>query len=287
MLPSRVAVADPSPAANCKALTYAMPKRPAPQPASSTSPSSPATCRRRSGRGGALVERYGDAAPDEADVVVALGGDGLMLQTLQRFMNSGKPIYGMHRGTVGFLMNEFGENDLRERLAAADVTVIHPLLMRARDAARPRCTVITPSTRSSLFRQTYQAARLRILIDGKERLAELVADGILLATPAGSTAYNLSAQGPIIPIDAPLLALTPISPFRPRRWRGALLPDRARVTIEVLEADKRPVAAVADHDEVRSVRRVEISMDTTIAMHMLFDPGHSLDERILSEQFGY
>ncbi len=233
-----------------------------------------------------LVRRYGDARPEAADVIVALGGDGLMLATLQRFMNSGKAIYGMHRGTVGFLMNEYSEQGLVERLAAARVSVIHPLLMRARDAAG-RVHRHRAINEVSLFRQTYQAARLRVLIDGKERLAELVADGILLATPAGSTAYNLSAQGPIIPIGAPLLALTPISPFRPRRWRGALLPDRAKVTIEVLEAGKRPVAAVADHDEVRSVRSVEISLDHATAMHMLFDPGHSLDERILGEQFGY
>jgi NAD+ kinase len=233
-----------------------------------------------------LTRRYGDVSPEAADVIVALGGDGLMLATLQRFMNSGKPIYGMHRGTVGFLMNEYSEKDLTERLAAAQVSVSHPLVMRARDAAgkihRHRAI-----NEVSLFRQTYQAARLRVLIDGKERLAELVADGIMLATPAGSTAYNLSAQGPIIPIGAPLLALTPISPFRPRRWHGALLPDRAKVTIEVLEADKRPVAAVADHDEVRSVRAVDISLDHATSMHMLFDPGHSLDERILGEQFGY
>jgi NAD+ kinase len=209
-----------------------------------------------------------------------------MLATLQRFMNSGKPIYGMHRGTVGFLMNEFSEQGLKERLAAARVTVIHPLLMRAHDAAG-RVRRHHAINEVSLFRQSYQAARLRVLVDGEERLAELVADGILLATPAGSTAYNLSVQGPIIPIDAPLLALTPISPFRPRRWRGALLPDRARITIEVLEAEKRPVAAVADHNEVRSVRAVDISMDHSIAMNMLFDPGHSLDERILREQFGY
>jgi NAD+ kinase len=234
----------------------------------------------------ALVRRYGDALPETADVIVALGGDGLMLATLQRLMNSGKPIYGMHRGTVGFLMNEFSERNLVERLAAAQVTVIHPLLMRARDAAG-RLHRHRAINEVSLFRQSYQAARLRILIDGEERLAELVADGVLLATPAGSTAYNLSVQGPIIPIGAPLLALTPISPFRPRRWRGALLPDRARVTIEVREAAKRPVAAVADHNEVRSVRSVEISMDHDTSMHMLFDPGHSLDERILREQFGY
>jgi NAD+ kinase len=233
-----------------------------------------------------LIRRYGDALPETADVIVALGGDGLMLSTLQRFMNSGKPIYGMHRGTVGFLMNEFSGQKLAERLAAAEVTVIHPLVMRARDAAG-RVHRHRAINEVSLFRQSYQAARLRILIDGEERLSELVADGVLLATPAGSTAYNLSVQGPIIPIDAPLLALTPISPFRPRRWHGALLPDRARVTVEVREASKRPVAAVADHNEVRSVRSVEISMDRTASMHMLFDPGHSLDDRILREQFGY
>jgi NAD+ kinase len=233
-----------------------------------------------------LVKQYGDAEPEKADVVVALGGDGLMLSTLQRLMYSGKPIYGMHRGTVGFLMNEYSDKNLIERLAAAEVTVIHPLLMLARDADghvhRHRAI-----NEVSLFRQGYQVARLSILVDGQERLAELAADGVLVATPAGSTAYNLSVQGPIIPIGAPLLALTPISPFRPRRWRGALLPDRAHVTVEVREANKRPVAAVADHYEVRSVRSVEISMDRNISMHMLFDPGHSLDERILREQFGY
>ena len=233
-----------------------------------------------------LAERYGDVAPETADVIVALGGDGFMLQTLHRFMNAGKPIYGMHRGTVGFLMNEFQLDRLRERLAAARVTVIHPLLMRARDQDGDEVE-FHAFNEVSLFRQTYQAAHLRILIDGEERLAELVADGVLVATPAGSTAYNLSAQGPIIPINAPLMALTPISPFRPRRWRGALLPDSARVRVEVLEPDKRPVAAVADHDEVRAVCAVDIRMDHGISMQMLFDPGHSLDERILREQFGY
>ena len=182
-----------------------------------------------------LVELYGNCDPADADVVVALGGDGLMLQTLHQHMHTGKPIYGMHRGTVGFLMNEFSERNLIERLAAAQVTLIHPLLMRARDA-EGRVHQHRAINEVSLFREIYQAARLRVLVDGQERLAELIADGILLSTPAGSTAYNLSVQGPIIPIGAPLLALTPISPFRPRRWRGALLPDRADVTVEVREA---------------------------------------------------
>ena len=234
-----------------------------------------------------LVDRYGDCDPAAADVVVALGGDGLMLQTLRSLMRTGKPVYGMHRGTVGFLMNEFNEDGLQERIAAAETTVIHPLVMRARDARPANRTSIMPSTKSRLFRQTHQAARLRILVDGKERLPELMADGVMVATPAGSTAYNLSVQGPIIPIEAPLLALTPISPFRPRRWHGALLSDRARVTVEVIDPSKRPVAAVADHAEVRDVAQVEITMDHTISLHMLFDPGHSLDERILREQFDY
>ena len=233
-----------------------------------------------------LAARYGNVAAKDADVIVALGGDGLMLQTLHRFMKTGKPIYGMHRGTVGFLMNEFHPDQLPERLAKSQVTVIHPLLMCAHDNDGT-AVEFHAFNDVFLYRQTYQAARLRILIDGEERLSELVADGVLVATPAGSTAYNLSVQGPIIPISAPLMALTPISPFRPRRWRGALLPDSARVRVEVLEPEKRPVAAVADHDEVRSVSSVDIQMDHSISMQMLFDPGHSLDERIVREQFGY
>ena len=233
-----------------------------------------------------LSAMYGNAEPAQADAIVALGGDGLMLQTLHNFMKSGKPIYGMHRGTVGFLMNDYAVENLRERLDESTATIIHPLLMRATDA-RGKVHEHRAINEVSLFRQSAQAAHLRVLIDGQERMSELIADGLLVATPAGSTAYNLSVQGPIIPINAPLLALTPISPFRPRRWRGALLPDKATISIEVTEAEKRPVAAVADHDEVRSVRSVDVSMDHAISLNMLFDPGHNLDERILSEQFGF
>ncbi len=232
-----------------------------------------------------LTKRYGNVQPDKADVVVALGGDGLMLRALHRLMNTGTPIYGMHRGTIGFLMNEYRDARLRERLAAAETTIIHPLAMSARTTRGVKQHYAINEV--SLFRQTYQVARLQIMVDGKERLSELMGDGVLVSTPAGSTAYNLSAQGPIIPIDAPLLALTTISPFRPRRWRGALLPDSASVTIKVIDHDRRPVAAVADHEEVRNVREVNIRMDYTMPMRMLFDPGHSLDERILREQFGY
>jgi NAD+ kinase len=233
-----------------------------------------------------LRKRYGSVPPAEADVIVALGGDGFMLQTLHKFMDTGKPIYGMHRGTVGFLMNEYGDDGLEERIAAAKTALIHPLAMRAVDV-KGRKHEHRAFNEVSLFRQIYQAARLRILVDEKERLPELIADGLLVSTPAGSTAYNLSVQGPIIPINAPLLALTPISPFRPRRWRGALLPDGACIGIEVKDPERRPVAAVADHDEVRNVARVDVSMDRSIEMRLLFDPGHSLDERILREQFGY
>jgi NAD+ kinase len=183
-------------------------------------------------------------------------------------------------------MNEFSTHDLHARLAAARESLINPLLMRATDI-HDQVHLHHAINEVYLFRQTYQAAHVRILIDEHERMAELIADGILVATPAGSTAYNLSAQGPILPINAALLALTPISAFRPRRWRGALLPNTAFVVIEVLEGDKRPVAAAADHDDVRDVRRVEVLSDRTISMRMLFDPGHSLEERILREQFGY
>ena len=233
-----------------------------------------------------LAERYGNADPATADVIVALGGDGLMLQTLHRFLGTGKPIYGMNRGSVGFLMNEFRERGLTRRLEAAERSVVHPLSMRAVDQEGHQVHAMAINE-VSLLRRSYQAAKLRISIDGQVRLTELVADGVLLATPAGSTAYNLSANGPILPLDAPLLALTPISAFRPRRWRGALLPENAKVTIEVLEPAKRPVSAVADHTQIDNVVAVEIEIDRSVDLVMLHDPGHSLDERILREQFGY
>ena len=232
-----------------------------------------------------LVARHGDVAFDDAEIIVALGGDGLMLQTLHKTMAAPKPIFGMNRGSLGFLMNDFREDGLIERLAASRRSIVHPLTMRARDTSGA-ITSARAINEVSLLRQTSQTAKLQIDVDGEPRLEELIADGVLLATPAGSTAYNLSANGPIIPLGSALMALTPISAFRPRRWRGALLRDDARVTIRVLEAEKRPVAATADHYEIRRVSEVEIATDKATGLILLHDPGHSLDERILSEQFG-
>lgn len=233
-----------------------------------------------------LTALYKPVSAKKAEVIVALGGDGFMLQTLHKFMNSNKPIYGMNCGSVGFLMNEFREDALAERLAEAVETTVHPLAMKSRDANGRRRKAYAINE-VSLLRQSYQAAKLRILIDGKPRLEELICDGVIVATPAGSTAYNLSAHGPILPIYAPLLAITPISAFRPRTWRGALLPDNVNVKIEVLEADKRPVNAVADNVEFKSVVEVSIAADKDAQSLILFDPDHSWDERILVEQFKY
>jgi len=233
-----------------------------------------------------LVAKYGSVDAETADAVVALGGDGFMLQTLHRFMNTGRPIYGMNCGSVGFLMNEFQEDGLRERLAAAVTTAVHPLAMRARDAFGTTHAAFAINE-VSLLRQSFQAAKLRISIDDHVRMEELICDGILVATPAGSTAYNLSAHGPILPIYAPLLAITPISAFRPRTWRGALVPDRVAVRIEALEADKRPVNAVADNVEFKSVVEVVVAQDKKAESLIMFDPDHSWDERILTEQFKY
>lgn len=232
-----------------------------------------------------LMRRYDNVPPEEADVIVALGGDGLMLQALHRFMEPGTPIYGMNRGTVGFLMNEFREDGLVERLESAHCSIIHPLLMEVRDT-EGREHRARALNEVYMLRQTHQTAKLRISVDGHVRLAELIADGVLAATPAGSTAYNLSVGGPILPLDARLLALTPISAFRPRRWHGALLPDYARIRIDVLDPEHRPVAAVADHTEFRRVCTVETWLDHETDLVLLHDPGHSLDERILREQFG-
>jgi NAD+ kinase len=233
-----------------------------------------------------LRDRYGHVEPAEADVIVALGGDGLMLQTMHRFIADGKAIYGMNLGSVGFLMNEYGEEGLPERLERATVAEIHPLAMTACDVDGQDHQALA-FNEVSLFRQTYQAAKLQISVDGKVRLEELICDGVLVSTPAGSTAYNLSAQGPILPLNSPLLALTPLSAFRPRRWRGAILPHEAKVEILVMEENKRPVSAVADHSEFRDVTVVSIEEDQTISVNMLFDEGHSLEERVLSEQFLY
>jgi NAD+ kinase len=230
-----------------------------------------------------LRTRYGDVGPEKAEIIVALGGDGFLLQTLHAFTATSKPIYGMNRGTVGFLMNEYHQDDLLERLAVAERAVIHPLKMTAHTESG--AVTARAFNEVSLLRQTRQAAKIRILVDGKPRILELICDGVLVSTPTGSTAYNLSAHGPILPIDADLLALTPISAFRPRRWRGALLPHRAKVRFEILENGKRPVSAVADDFEVRDVHAVDVAEDRTISVTMLYDAGHNLDERILSEQF--
>lgn len=231
-----------------------------------------------------LVARYGQAAPEAADVIVALGGDGFMLQTLHATKDMPAPVYGMNCGTIGFLMNEYRDTDLGARLEAAEQAIINPLRM---EATRPDGSLVEALAINevSLLRAGPQAAKLRIVVDGKLRLEELVCDGALVSTPAGSTAYNYSAHGPILPIGSDVLALTAVAPFRPRRWRGALLPKSARVRIEVLEADKRPVMAEGDSRGAGIVTAVEILSDPTIAHRILFDPGHGLEERLIREQF--
>lgn len=231
-----------------------------------------------------LIARHGDASPEEADVIVALGGDGFMLRTLHATQDLPAPVYGMNRGTIGFLMNEYSEADLMERLKAAEQEIINPLSMTAMDrqGGLHRALAINEV---SLLRAGPQAAKLRISVDGRLRLSELVCDGALLATPAGSTAYNYSAHGPILPIGSDVLALTAIAAFRPRRWRGALLPKTARVRFDVLEADKRPVMADADSISIMDIDWVEIRSEPKIEHRILFDPGHGLEERLIAEQF--
>ncbi len=231
-----------------------------------------------------LVARHGDCPPEQAQAIVSLGGDGFMLETLHAILGREIPVYGMNCGSVGFLMNGFDEEDLVARLGRAQEAVLHPLRMRA--------TTVGGSTEDALalnevalLRQLRQAAKIRITVDGRVRLPELMCDGVLVSTPAGSTAYNLSAHGPIVPLSANLLPLTPISAFRPRRWRGALLASSAEVVFEVLEGEKRPVAAVADFTEVREVMRVAVREDRTVRAKILFDPDQGLSERITAEQF--
>lgn len=232
----------------------------------------------------ALIARYGAVPIQEAQALVVLGGDGAMLESLHSYHQLGLPFFGMNRGSVGFLLNEYNPEGLRERLAAADSIDLHPLCMVAVNGAGEKSEAMAINE-VSMLRETRQAAKLRIAIDGTERLKELICDGIMVATPAGSTAYNLSAHGPIIPLGANILALTPISAFRPRRWRGALLPAHSRIAIDVLEPKKRPVSAVADYTEVRDVTRVEIWEDKQTSMRMLFDPEHSFEERVIREMF--
>jgi NAD+ kinase len=235
-----------------------------------------------------LAHRYGNSPFDEADVIVALGGDGFLLETLDRAIRqdpfSPKPVYGMNRGSVGFLLNTFREDDLPQRLAQAQRVTLHPLQMIATRVNGERVEALGINE-VSLLRETRQAAKIRISIDGVIRLEELICDGVLIATPAGSTAYNLSAHGPIVPLGAGILPLTPISAFRPRRWRGALLPHRAQITLDILEHAKRPVSAVAGITEVREVIRVEVAEQRKVALTLLFDPELNLEERILKEQF--
>lgn len=231
-----------------------------------------------------LRHAYGEVGETEADIIVALGGDGHMLETLRKRLADKKPVYGMNRGTVGFMMNDYDENDLPARLANATAIKVRPLVARC-ETRDGKIVTERAFNEVSLLRQTAQSARLKIIVDGAERMPELLCDGVMVATPAGSTAYNLSAHGPILPINARLLALTPISAFRPRRWRGALLPHNAQVRIEVLEPERRGVSASADNLETRNVKVVDVREDSGAELSLLFEHGHALDERILREQF--
>ncbi len=234
----------------------------------------------------AMASAYDHVPASKADIIVAIGGDGYMLQTLHRHLRHEVPIFGLNRGSVGFLMNEYRQSGLLERIRAAEQVTLHPLRMTVKRANGRRRTALAVNE-VSLLRQTRQAAKVRISVDGRERIAELICDGVMLSTPAGSTAYNLSVHGPILPIGAEVLALTPISAFRPRQWRGAILPRNAHVRLDILENKKRPVSAVADHTEVRDVISVEIEEDRKTKIRLLFDPEHNLEERILSEQFSH
>jgi len=231
-----------------------------------------------------LAKRYGHTPPHKADVIVALGGDGFMLETLHRYIGESAPIYGLNRGTVGFLLNEYHIPGLPERIARAERVTLHPLRMLAETLSGKSVEALAINE-VSLLRESRQASKIRVSIDERVRLKELICDGVLVCTPAGSTAYNFSAHGSIIPMGSNILGLTPISAFRPRHWRGALLPSKSTVMFEILEPSKRPVSAVADFTEVRDVKRVYISEERGVSLHILFDPEHNLEERILNEQF--
>jgi len=233
-----------------------------------------------------MRNRYGNCDLKDANYVVVLGGDGQMLQTLHNSMDHDIPVYGMNFGSIGFLMNSYNEDDLHQRISNAEASTIHPLSMQAIDENGNTHKALALNE-VSLFRSSSQAAKIEILIDEKSRISELICDGVLLSTPAGSTAYNLSAHGPILPIDSPLLALTPISPFRPRRWRGAILPNSASVKFRVNKPQRRPVSVVADNRQYTNVVEVSVKEERSIKVTLLFDPGHSLEERVLNEQFKF
>lgn len=231
-----------------------------------------------------LRKRYGSHALDEADVIVALGGDGFMLRTLHRHLPAGLPVYGMKLGDVGFLMNRFREDDLHHRLHEANVVQLNPLRMVTVTEGGGDTSALAINE-VSLLRQVNQAAHIRVLVNGSVKVEELVCDGVLVATAAGSTAYNLSVQGPILPLGTDALALTPISPFRPRRWRGAVLPSSVRIRFEIQDYYKRPVSATADAQEIRNVLSVDVFEEKDVTLKLMFDPDHSLEQRILDEQF--
>ncbi len=231
-----------------------------------------------------LLSKYEQASPEKSDMIVALGGDGFMLETLHKYLPTSKPVYGMHRGSIGFLMNEYKEDNLIDRVSKSEKVILHPLKMKT-ISSNGETRIANAINEVSLLRETRQAAKLRIYVNNKCRLEELICDGVLICTPAGSTAYNLSVDGPVLPLGANILAITSISAFRPRRWRGAILPNNSQIRIEVIEPKKRPISAVADRTEYRDVTEVIIEKDTTKSITLLFDPEHNLEERILSEQF--
>lgn len=230
-----------------------------------------------------LEQRYGKSSCSKADIIVALGGDGFLLQTMHKYIGKGIPFYGMNRGSVGFLLNKYREDQLIERLQRADHVMLRPLEMIAQSSTKSLKALALNEV--SLLRQSRQAADIAITVDGVQRITDLICDGVLVSTPAGSTAYNFSVHGPILPLTSNVLALTPISPFRPRRWQGAILPRHAEVVFDIRQSEKRPVSAVADFTELRHVERVIVHEAEKIGISLLFDPEYNLEDRVLDEQF--